>query len=100
MPTPRGPQPKPAIDRHATTTDKKRKYNIGGSSDPFTVAELKEYIVEPLEACVNMSDFLELANWCASEDPRLLRALYLNCELSQFSGYIEYLQAAYGCGRE
>lgn len=80
-------------------SDNNRKYLAAqGKGDPFTVADIKQFVIEPLALCADNSEFNELANWCASEDSVLLKALYLACRAQSFDDWATYLEGAYGCG--
>lgn len=80
-------------------SDRNRKYiGSGGKGDPFTVGEIKQFVIEPLELCADEKEFKELANWCATEDSVLLLALYKACCANRFDDWARYLEGAYGCG--
>ena len=96
-----GPQPKPKIVTRkrmaGEASDGNRKYGSNGGDTDFTVAELKQYIVDPLDECITMQDFLELVTWAASESEQLLKALYFACRADELTDFVDYLEVTYGC---
>lgn len=78
--------------KNLRVSDKMRKYRIHPAGEIFTVQELHDLITVPYKECKSLTEFEELADWCAESNQLFdrLAAITKNPE------WIQLLEEKYG----